>query len=250
LADPAPPSRRLQDDRFVLFLGPTRHLNFVSSVRVDDAGVAELVSEIRELAVPERRRVAWVVGPSCRPEYLSDHLVTLGFVPAEEPPFEPLVTAMTLTSAPTIGETEAVEVRCVETFDDYVTADEITSSGFGLDDEERAAFAATARERFAAHQTRDDYVRFLAFVDGTPVAAASANASRAGLFLGGAATLPGARGQGAYRVLVRARWDEAVRRDTPALVIQAGAMSRPILERVGFETVCELSVLIDPATAS
>ena len=34
-------------------------------------------------------------------------------------------------------------------------------------------------------------------------------------------TLPDARGRGAYRALVRARWDDAVRRGTPALVVHA-----------------------------
>ena len=43
------------------------------------------------------------------------------------------------------------------------------------------------------------------------------------------------------------RWTEAVRLGTPALVIQAGAMSRPILDRAGFETVCRIQVLEDPA---
>jgi hypothetical protein len=53
------------------------------------------------------------------------------------------------------------------------------------------------------------------------------------------------RGRGIYRALVRARWDEAVRRGTPALVVQAGRMSKPILERLGFETVCEMHALVD-----
>ena len=53
-------------------------------------------------------------------------------------------------------------------------------------------------------------------------------------------TSPAARGQGAYRALVRARWDEAVQVGQPALVVHAGAMSRPILERLGFHAVAEL----------
>ena len=38
-----------------------------------------------------------------------------------------------------------------------------------------------------------------------------------------------------YRALVRARWDDAVAAGQPALVVHAGAMSRPILERLGFQ---------------
>jgi hypothetical protein len=57
--------------------------------------------------------------------------------------------------------------------------------------------------------------------------------------------LPEARGHGCYRALVRARWDDGVARGTPALVVQAGAMSQPILEGLGFEPVATMHVLVD-----
>jgi GNAT superfamily N-acetyltransferase len=72
-------------------------------------------------------------------------------------------------------------------------------------------------------------------------------ASTWGLLLGGSAVLPAARGRGAYRALVAARWAEAVTLGKPALVVQAGAMSRPILESCGFEAVCHIDVLEDQA---
>jgi hypothetical protein len=36
-----------------------------------------------------------------------------------------------------------------------------------------------------------------------------------------------------------------VARGTPALVVQAGAMSQPILERLGFQQVATMRVLVD-----
>jgi predicted acetyltransferase len=57
--------------------------------------------------------------------------------------------------------------------------------------------------------------------------------------------LPEARGRGAYRALVAARWRDAVERGTPLLVTQAGRMSQPILERIGFRRVCEIRILLD-----
>ena len=232
----------------MLFLGPTPRLNLVSSVRVAAEGLVDVVDEVRELARSERRRVAWVVGPSCRPADAQERLVALGLVPADTPPFEPVVTAMALTEPPATGDTDDVEVRPVTSRDDYALSDEIMSSGFGVSEEDHATLAASGDQRYAAYLQRDDYIRFLALVDGEPVAAAGANACERGLLLGGAATLPGARGKGAYRALVRARWEEAVRRGTPALAIQAGAMSAPILERVGFEPLTDLAVLLDPTT--
>jgi hypothetical protein len=45
---------------------------------------------------------------------------------------------------------------------------------------------------------------------------------------------------------VRARWDDAVARGTPALVTQANPeTSYPILRRLGFEEVCEITRLED-----
>src|SRR6266542_2721124 len=61
---------------------------------------------------------------------------------------------------------------------------------------------------------------------------------------------PAARGRGAYRALVRARWDEAVRRRTPMLVVQAGSMSKPILRRLGFREVCEIRAFTDSSRAT
>jgi hypothetical protein len=248
LPAPQPPSRRVVDDRFVLFLGPTPYVNFVSSVRVDEAHVAGLVEEIRAEVGPDRRRVIWVVGPSCRPVDLRARLEQLGFVPAEKPPFEPVVTAMALVHPPETGGTDAVEVRPVESYEDFLLSDEIAGSAFGDDERDRSAFAEAAPERFAAFEARDDFIRLLAYLDGEPVATGMAGAGESGLLLAGAGTLPAVRGHGAYRALVRARWDDAVSRGTPALVIMAGVMSRPILERMGFQRVCELSVLLDAET--
>jgi GNAT superfamily N-acetyltransferase len=77
------------------------------------------------------------------------------------------------------------------------------------------------------------------------VAAGTSAPTPHGLLLYGGATHPRARGRGAYRALIRARWDEAAARGTPALITQGGSMSRPILERLGFERVGEVHILLD-----
>ena len=73
--------------------------------------------------------------------------------------------------------------------------------------------------------------------------------ARHGLLLYGGATRESARGRGAYRALIRARWDDAVALGTPALIRQGGTMSRPILERLGFERVGEVHMLLDEVGA-
>jgi GNAT superfamily N-acetyltransferase len=83
------------------------------------------------------------------------------------------------------------------------------------------------------------------WLDGDLVSAGTSAPTSHGLLLYGGATLERARGRGAYRALLRARWDEAVARGTPALITQGGTMSRPILERLGFERVGEVHMLLD-----
>src|SRR5438270_201874 len=97
-------------------------------------------------------------------------------------------------------------------------------------------------QRFRLHA---DEVVYLAYIDGKPVARASGSFGEHGVTLFGGATLPEARGRGAYRALVAARWEDAVARETPILVTQAGPMSRPILAELGFREVCEIRILLD-----
>jgi hypothetical protein len=79
------------------------------------------------------------------------------------------------------------------------------------------------------------------------VRAGACSRTRLGLALFGGATLPEFRGRGAYRALIAERWRVAAS-DTPqrpALVTQAGAMSRPILAALGFAAVGRLEMLVD-----
>ena len=104
---------------------------------------------------------------------------------------------------------------------------------------------AEIRARLAERWRDTPNVMHAAWLDGAIVSAGICAPTPHGLLLYGGATLPRARGRGAYRALLRARWDEAVARGTPALITQGGSMSRPILERLGFEPVGHVHMLLD-----
>ncbi len=84
-----------------------------------------------------------------------------------------------------------------------------------------------------------------AFVDGVCVGYGRSVAMKDGLAMMGGAVLPEARGRGVYRALVRARWELAVARGTPLLVVQAGDDSAPVLSGIGFETHGEIRIRVD-----
>lgn len=143
---------------------------------------------------------------------------------------------------------EGIDVRAVESYEDYVQSEDFLEMGLSgqVTAEERAAARAGLPGRFATYRDYPIGRRYLAFIDGKVVAAANAMRTSEGvLALAGGVTLPEARGRGAYRALVRVRWDDAVTAGTPALVTQASAMSRPILEHLGFRGLGPVRALID-----
>lgn len=77
---------------------------------------------------------------------------------------------------------------------------------------------------------------YVAFVEERPVSCAWIHFPPTGQFasLWGGSTLPAYRGRGLYTALLAVRVQEAIRRGRRYLTIDAGPMSRPIVERFGF----------------
>ncbi len=200
------------------------------------------VEEIRTLAAEHGHSAAiWWIGPSTQPSDLYERLLELGAVqPVDR---TPELTAMATTEPPAPGPADAT-ARPVETIEELAEGLRIGWEAFGTPPEVRDL---DLERRWRDRQESDTAVEFIAFLDGEPVGHALGVYCRLGCLLVGGATLPSARGRGAYRALVRARWDEAVQRGTPALVAQAAPTSEPILRRLGFQDVCRLRRLEDPA---
>jgi hypothetical protein len=143
-----------------------------------------------------------------------------------------LHAAMVLTSEP--PAVQGIEVRQLETVEEYVESRRLALDVFANPDQRNPS-----DEELAAEWEHRADPRFAAWIDGRMASVGRGVYTRAGCYLMGGSTAAWARGRGAYRAVVRARWDEAVRRGTPALVVGAGSMSRPILERLGFEQVLQ-----------
>jgi GNAT superfamily N-acetyltransferase len=86
----------------------------------------------------------------------------------------------------------------------------------------------------------------LASVAGEPAGTASYVVADDVAFLMGAVVLPRFRGRGAYRELVRARLLDAATAGCTLAATHAGALSAPILARLGFASVCEFALFAPP----
>jgi hypothetical protein len=224
---------RIVTDRWVLWLGRADHpaWNVAQRFRFRADELDEVRAEIHA-AVRARGRTgcSWEVGSSATPPDLVDRLLALGLGFDDDS----YAVGMVLTEPPAQAVPDGVEVRRVTTAAEALVAARIAAVVFGMPEPVPGPVDPEGRT-----------VRYLAYVDAEPVAQATAQFSEHGVSLFGGATLPEARGRGAYRALVAARWEDAVARGTPVLVTQAGARSRPILARLGFREVCEIRVLID-----
>lgn len=190
--------------------------------------------------LPGLERVTWWVGEQSTPPGLAEQLLAAGL---EADDSTPELTSLTIASRPA-GE-PAVEVRRVTTFEDYARAIELDWEVWNLAADVRETRRAKAAEHWELIVADGRVGHYLAFVDSEPAGFGRAVFTPSAAILLGGATLPSARGRGVYTALVHARWDEAVERGTPRIMVSAGAMSAPILERLGFTPVGKVRLLVD-----
>lgn len=191
--------------------------------------VDALVRAERERFARLGRPVEWKHFAHDRPDDLLERLRAAGFQPEEPETLMALPLDAPFDArfgAPSAGAT----VRTV-TADEVELAVRVHARVWPEHAGEVAA--RLAREL----RTTPDLVHVVvAELDGEPASAAWSSFTPGSPFVGlfGGATVPEARGRGLYRALVAARLREAAARGARVATVDAGAMSRPILERLGF----------------
>lgn len=224
-----PGHERIVADRYVLWLGKGDHPAFTVAqrFRFDGEEIDEVRDEIHgHLRARGRSACSWEVGSSATPADLVERLLELGLVDDDEP----LRVGMALEVAP--PAVPGVVVRRAES------------------EADRRLAARTAADAFGTPYVQPPppapgTVVYLVDLDGEAVGRATGAFSEHGVTLLGAVVVPEARGRGAYRPLVRARWDDAVARRTPLAVTDAGSQLRPILAQLGFRELCTIRALVD-----
>ena len=227
---------RIDTGRYTLCIGAGSTWNTVQRQRFELDEVDEVLAEVRA-ALRERGRTQtqWEVGSSA-PAGLVEALLERGLAPDRDP----YAIALVLTREPPPAR-PGLTARQVETLEELEAAAAVQWEAFEATPDEMEEARRLLPERFR----QGLYLRHAVWLDGEIVCTGTAAPTEHGLLLYGGATRPSARGRGAYRALIRARWDDAIALGTPALITQGGSMSRPILERLGFERVGEVHMLLD-----
>jgi GNAT superfamily N-acetyltransferase len=215
-----------------------------------EADIDAAISEARRLVREHGRDVLiWVAGPDH--PWLADALADRGLRNEDSPGFESVENAMALINVPVGEGGEDVKVVVAESFEEFAQGTRVELAAFDVPADGRAKVEAELGEHFAEYATAGNpYRRWLARLDGQVVGTAGAVRGPVGVNLFGGGVLPEARGRGVYRALVSARWEDAKQHGTPALTVQAGRMSRPVLERLGFEFIASMLTYVDDQTAN
>lgn len=234
---PGGPARRVEIEGGYVFLPSTHPLGLVLPEEIEEGRVEHVLRAVREFLTAEGRpKAIWSVSRAARPAGLAGRLLAHGMRPCDEPGIEEQHAEMVCLEPPPPGP-PAVVAREPESFDEFLAGFLVSVDAFEMSEAIRTAIGERAEELWALRNEPGTNALFVALEDDEIIAFGGARFGRTTVYLGGSGTRPDRRGHGAYTALVRARWDAAVERGTPVLTVGAGAMSRPILERLGFSIV-------------
>ncbi len=219
--------------RLVRFTRPAPGMNFVAYSRLHqaeaDTVIQEQIAHFCELDQPYE----WLVYEHDQPGDLRDRLVAHGFQPDDDPSTVMVMALDDLPPALCRPAPAHVEIRRLdkrEQIEDVITVMEgVYNSSFGW-----------MRSRMGDHIEIPELLSiYVAYIDRKPVCAGWTYFYPGSTFgnLYGGATLEAYRRQGLYLAVLFARAQEAQRRGCQYLSVDAGSMSRPILESHGFHQI-------------
>jgi GNAT superfamily N-acetyltransferase len=188
--------------------------------RSADLAIDAAIATYRDLGL----RFRWNAGPGSGPADLCERLERRGLAASWGRGM-----ARSTGDVADVGDAgEVVEVDAT-TLDDYT---HVMAEGWNAD-----RIELLAQNRHVLAEGRQ--CLFVAYCDGVPAAAASYVPFARSAFLIGGVVLTRYRGRGLYRALVHARLAHARARGITLVTSHAReATSAPILERMGFDTVC------------
>ena len=217
--------------------------NLVGMARLDEREADRTIGRVRSFYAERRLAFGWVTGPSTTPRDLERRLAAAGMHKEEGG-----IAGMALTDLDLpIDPNPRVSTREVTT-EEALTRNDMMARAYGLPPDVSELFVRLlgantgirARSYFASIDDGEPVAwSYLVYVPESPI-----------VLLGGAATVPEARGQGVYTALVKRRLDDARADGREAAVIQADRnTSAPICAKLGFKELCSLELYVWSPTA-
>lgn len=204
-------------------------LNEVALSVLDEKDADSVIDETLEAYRRLGLRFRWSVGPDSRPVDLAERLARRGLRGTEVRGMIRGTGAIPLDAEGNIT-VEEVDERTVTEFS------RVMAEGWGMDSAPIEAF-----NRFVLAWPDRRHRLFLARYQGTAAGTAGCVVFERSVYLLGGVVLPAFRRRGLYRALVASRLRYAAERGIPFVTSHARAStSAPLLERLGFETVCVL----------
>ena len=228
--------------RYVLQLIPNFPIpgpNHVEWVRCTADEADDVIHETLEAAGSRGLSLAWVLDPDTQPPDFGERLEAHGFRP-EAGAEEAAVMILPVTAPLNMPLIDGLDIR--DTLSDlalFTAAEQVAEEAFsGVPFGEDTGLDPTREGRFADTRAAGNRQRLLATIGGEPAGASSiALYAPHGAMINGGAVRPKFRGRGVYRAMVADRLRIARDAGAAGLLVWAGNMSKPILERLGFETV-------------
>lgn len=207
--------------------------NLCGLAALSEGDADQTIATVKGRFAKQRKAFGWVTGPGTRPRDLDRRLGSAGLQP---------IAHLAGMSAPvdlTVGANENVRIREV-TVEEQSRETEMMGRAYGMPADVASLFVrlvsspgVKSRAYFASLEGAAPVAwSYLVYLPSSPV-----------VLLGGAATLPEARGKGIYSALVKRRLEDARRDGREAAVIQADRdTSAPICAKLGFRELCSLEV--------
>lgn len=205
--------------------------------RPDEAD--DVITEVSELFATRGLPLMWVLDPGTEPANFSELLAARGFVPdphGAESAVMVLPMPERFDAEPVAGLELLDGLTDIDTFRraDAVNREAFTGELVGDD----PGYLARLNRRLHNQRAVSGRHVILATIDGEPAASAGLTIYPPhGAVLNGGAVRAKFRGLGIYRAMVAARVGLARQACVEGLSVWGGPMSKPILERLGFEKV-------------
>jgi hypothetical protein len=229
-----PEARKEVTKDVIRFVRKPPGMNFVSFTFAGEGDLERVIDEQLEYFIPMEQPFTWKVYEHDQRPELEEKLVSRGFVADDDDPGEIMILDV-IKAPPALLQLVTADIRRIHNRDGLKDVIHVLDRVYGNDN-------AWVNDRLGGHLEIPGYLSiYLAYVDDQPASVAWTyfpGGHFAMLFAG--STLSEFRKQGLYTSLLSKRLQEIRERAYRIAVVEAGSMSRPIVEKHGFQYLTTL----------